>query len=139
MNTGRHYHSSCSFQGRFVYVFCGISNETKKYLNSIERLEIIPTDMNLTLTKRWAKVEAISLNLLTPRQGCGVCEVDEGKKNEIMIVGGFHGAFSNETFFYNMTTNTVRKAFNNLQDNIFPFQVPTIADPANNSVLTIDW
>ena len=40
MNSGRHYHSSCSFQNKLIYVFCGISNETKKYLNSIERLEI---------------------------------------------------------------------------------------------------
>jgi len=44
MNSGRHYHSSCSFQNKFIYVFCGISNDTKKYMNSIERLEINPND-----------------------------------------------------------------------------------------------
>jgi Kelch motif len=43
--SGRHYHSSCSFQQRFVYIFCGISNETKKYLNQIERLEFNQSDI----------------------------------------------------------------------------------------------
>jgi hypothetical protein len=44
MNTGRHYHSSCSFKNNSVYIFCGISNESKKYLNSIERLMVNPSD-----------------------------------------------------------------------------------------------
>jgi hypothetical protein len=39
LNEGRHYHASCSFLDRFVYVFCGISNKTKKYINSIERMD----------------------------------------------------------------------------------------------------
>lgn len=26
LNVGRHYHSSCAFNERYVYVFCGISN-----------------------------------------------------------------------------------------------------------------
>jgi hypothetical protein len=26
LNEGRHYHASCSFLDRFIYVFCGISN-----------------------------------------------------------------------------------------------------------------
>lgn len=26
LKEGRHYHASCSFADRFVYVFCGISN-----------------------------------------------------------------------------------------------------------------
>lgn len=36
MNSGRHYHASCSLADRYVYVFCGIANATKKYCNSIE-------------------------------------------------------------------------------------------------------
>lgn len=39
LNEGRHYHSACVFEEKFVYVFCGISNETKKYINSIERYD----------------------------------------------------------------------------------------------------
>lgn len=40
LNFGRHYHSSCSFRDQWVYVFAGISSATKKYFNSIERLNI---------------------------------------------------------------------------------------------------
>jgi hypothetical protein len=39
LNEGRHYHASCSFKDRWVYVFCGIKNSTKKYINSIERYD----------------------------------------------------------------------------------------------------
>ena len=40
MNFGRHYHASCEFNNEFVYVFCGISNQSKKYTTSIERLNV---------------------------------------------------------------------------------------------------
>lgn len=53
MNTARHYHSSCTFQNTHLYVFCGISNESKKYLNTIERLQVNPADMMFNLTQRW--------------------------------------------------------------------------------------
>ena len=39
LNIARHYHSSCSFAEKMVYVFCGINNQTKKYLNTIERYD----------------------------------------------------------------------------------------------------
>lgn len=39
MNTGRHYHSSCGMRDRWIYVFCGIANQTRKYINSIERYD----------------------------------------------------------------------------------------------------
>ena len=39
LNTGRHYHSSCGMSDRFIYVFCGIANSTRKYINSIERFD----------------------------------------------------------------------------------------------------
>jgi hypothetical protein len=39
LNEGRHYHASCSFKDRFVYVFCGILNSTKRYCNSIEKYD----------------------------------------------------------------------------------------------------
>lgn len=58
---------------------------------------------------------------------------------EILIVGGFHGKFSNETFFLGTKTNKIKKAYNELKDNIFPFQVPTVADPLGKSVFTVDW
>lgn len=72
MNTARHYHSSCSFQERSVYVFCGISNESKKYLNSIERLDIITTGGNgdiksLNENKKWSLLGVTGIQLLNPR------------------------------------------------------------------------
>ena len=39
LNEGRHYHASCSFLDRFIYVFAGISNASKKYINSIEKFD----------------------------------------------------------------------------------------------------
>lgn len=75
LNTARHYHSSCSFQRAAVYVFCGISNETKKYLNTIERLRVNPDDISFTQTQRWETLAIQGAQLLQPRQGCGVCEV----------------------------------------------------------------
>ena len=39
LNYGRHYHSSCTLGNQFIYVFAGISSETKKYFNSIERFD----------------------------------------------------------------------------------------------------
>lgn len=38
INTGRHYHSSCNFDNKFIYLFGGIKNADKKYVNSIEML-----------------------------------------------------------------------------------------------------
>jgi hypothetical protein len=43
---GRHYHSSCSFDCSSIYIFCGISNENKKYLNTIERLKFNPQSID---------------------------------------------------------------------------------------------
>ena len=40
LNEGRHYHSSCGFKDHIVYVFAGIANSTKKYINSIERYDM---------------------------------------------------------------------------------------------------
>ena len=39
LNIGRHYHSSCSFRDQFLFVFCGIANSTRKYINSIEKYD----------------------------------------------------------------------------------------------------
>ena len=39
MNIGRHYHSSCNLNHKFVFVFGGIRNDQKKYSNRIERLK----------------------------------------------------------------------------------------------------
>jgi len=59
--------------------------------------------------------------------------------HELLIVGGFYGKFSNETFFLDTKTHKIRKHHNELKDNIFPFQVPTVHDPTSNSLFTVDW
>ncbi len=58
---------------------------------------------------------------------------------DIVIVGGFHGRFSNETFYLNVKKNVLNKASSEISDNIFPFQVPTVADLATGSIYTVDW
>ena len=40
--------------------------------------------------------------------------------------------------FLNTQNNSLRKAYSELKDNIFPFQVPTITDPVSRSVITVD-
>jgi len=40
MKSPRHYHSSCAFNSGQIFVFCGINNPTKKYMNTIEMLDI---------------------------------------------------------------------------------------------------
>ena len=37
---GRHYHASCEFNNEYAYVFAGISNISKRYVSSIECLNV---------------------------------------------------------------------------------------------------
>jgi hypothetical protein len=89
MITGRHYHSSCSFKNNSVYVFCGISNETKKYLNTVERMNINTLDLaSSAVRNQWESLVIQDQAILSARQGQGVCQSSD---TEILIVGGFHG------------------------------------------------
>lgn len=45
--TRRHYHSSCAFEGRQIFVFCGIHNESRQYINSIECLDVSMIGRNI--------------------------------------------------------------------------------------------
>ena len=54
MNQGRHYHASCEFNNEFAYVFAGISNVSKRYISSIERLNVKQCLNNLNTL--WAEV-----------------------------------------------------------------------------------
>lgn len=93
MNTGRHYHSSCSFNAQYLYVFCGISNQSRRYINSIERVRI---NLDGSGLNEWQQVAVENDATFKPRQGCGVAQNTSGS---ILIIGGFNGSFSNETFF----------------------------------------
>jgi hypothetical protein len=53
LKNGRYYHSSCSFNDSRVFVFCGLCSLTKKYLDSIEFLEL------QNVAAGWQKFEII--------------------------------------------------------------------------------
>ena len=65
INTERNYHSSCSFNHKFIYIFGGIHD--KKYSNSIERLIL---DINNPKGNEWKLINISFIeNLISPRQG----------------------------------------------------------------------
>ena len=65
MNVGRHYHSSCTYNERFVFVFCGIAQSGKKYCNSIERYD------SQNRSDSWVVINVPSTQF-AERQGAGV-------------------------------------------------------------------
>ena len=98
INTGRHYHSSCTFDNKFVFLFGGIKNSDKKYVNSIEKLSFT---MNNFMNK-WEPINMndaglyINKSLPVPsRQGSGMTQFSP---TEIMIMGGFNGKFMNDYY-----------------------------------------
>ncbi len=94
MRMPRHYHSSCCFNSSLIFVFCGIQNQTKKYMSSIEVLDL--TLFHKNVVSAWQPFEVkqepgAAGAVLTARQGLGTCQVDaEG----ILILGGYTGAFN---------------------------------------------
>ena len=87
-------------------MFCGISNLNKKYLNTIERLNV----KNCIKGQRsnWecvnVQMQANPAMQLTPRQGLGVCQVSE---KSILIIGGFGGKYTNDSFEFNVFNGTI--------------------------------
>lgn len=53
ISEGRHYHSSATFDNRFIYVFGGITNATKKYSNTIEMLQF---SLATIQTAKWTQL-----------------------------------------------------------------------------------
>ena len=95
LNVARHYHSSTSFGINLVFIFCGINNLTKKYLNSIERFDLKNPD-------KWTIIEP---GVRMPvRQGCGACPINE---KEIMIFGGYSARMLKDAYTLNVETGTV--------------------------------
>jgi hypothetical protein len=52
LNIGRYYHSSCSFNANKVFIFCGIEQATKKYMDSIEFIDLTKKE-----NQRWHNFE----------------------------------------------------------------------------------
>ena len=121
-----------------VYVFCGISNQTKRYSNSIERLEISLCLRNMT--RQWTEIQLRDPKgnpfMMTARQGLGASQFTS---DTIMIVGGFGGKYFDESLKFNPNNNTVQHTKNKLQQHVFPFAVPTVGNIEHKELYTIDW
>jgi hypothetical protein len=127
LNIARHYHSSTSFKDKAIYIFCGINNLTKKYLNSIEKYEFKnPTG--------WALIEP---GVRMPvRQGCGVSVINT---NEILIFGGYSARMLKDAYTLNTDTEQILPLKRQPIIEIFAYQMPTIFDPKDQTVYTVDW
>lgn len=142
LNNGRHYHASCDFNGELVYVFCGISNQTKRYSSSIERLEIglCLRNMAQAQARQWKEIQLTDQTgkpfSLIPRQGLGASQFTA---DGIMIVGGFGGKYFEESFIFDPNTDKIKPTAGALGSPVFPFAVPTIGNVEKNELITIDW
>ena len=98
LNIGRHYHSSCAMNDRYVYVFCGIANQTRKYINTIEKFD----------NQNRAKWQTINIQTkeFPDRQGCGVVQRDN---KDILVFGGFSGKFLKDSYLFDTTTMKMNK------------------------------
>jgi len=126
LNTGRHYHSTCTFSDRWIYVMCGIANKTKKYINSIEKY-----DHNDK--KKWVQIE-LNKNQFPERQGCGCIQRDD---ENILIFGGFSGKFNRDSYLFNVQTQGLTKIANTPND-CFLFQMPMAFDQSKNTCYSVD-
>ena len=138
MINGRHYHASCEFNNEWAYVFAGISNVTKRYISSIERLNVKQCLNNLNAL--WEEIEVRNeYNAVAPihaRQGLGAAQQDG---NTIIIMGGFGGKYFNESLALNVNTRQAVKTNMQMPVNCFPFAVPTVADGEAGEIYTVDW
>jgi len=126
LNVGRHYHSSCGFKEQSVYVFCGIANQTKKYINSIERYDT-------SNRNKWTLIN-VANKLFPDRQGCGVVQRDG---RDLLIFGGFSGKFLKDSFLFDTTTDQMTRTAA-CPNEVFLFQMPTVFDSQTNAAYTCD-
>jgi hypothetical protein len=147
LNEGRHYHSCANFENSFMYIFGGIQNQSKKYSNTIERLNF---SLKGIATAKWVKIQIGDPSFYNPgqqpisaRQGAGMCQFSE---DEILIVGGFNGKFLQDfyTFKVNALNGTLSSGNKYTRDTkqnqvLFPFQVPTVGDTSLREALSVDW
>lgn len=120
MINGRHYHSSCTLDNEYVYVFCGIKNSTKKYFSSIERVNVRKSLQNLVVP--WEEIQVTNPSgaaaVLPPRQGLGTVQSDS---DSIMIIGGFGGRFFTDSWVLNTKTNVLQLTQKQLDRECFAF------------------
>lgn len=74
LTEGRHYHSSSNFNNKYMYVFGGIQNASKKYSSTFERLQFSVTNFTNTWVKITCREGALAEGpQITARQGTGMC------------------------------------------------------------------
>lgn len=128
INEGRHYHSSCNFENKFIYIFGGIQNASKKYSNTIERLVF---SLQTITQVKWTKISIgeqsfyqINQPVIAARQGAGMCQFSE---DQILIVGGFNGRFLSDYYTFKIDplqghlSQGQKFLRQNPQNNLFPF------------------
>jgi len=65
--------------------------------------------------------------------------------DEIMIVGGFNGKFISDYYTIKVEGESgklcgaTKAERQNANQNLFPFQVPTVGESKSRQVMTIDW
>ena len=126
LNVGRHYHSSCAFADKNIYVFCGIANHTRKYINSIEKYDS-------SNKSKWSIID-ISPRIFPDRQGCGVIQRDN---KDLLIFGGFSGKFLKDSYLFDTNTNALTRT-NQTPHEVFQFQMPVAFDSTNNDIFSCD-
>jgi len=131
LNNGRHYHSSCTLGNQFIYVFAGISSETKKYFNSIERFD----SMGKGAKRDWAVI-TIAVDKFPVRQGGGSIAINQ---NEILIFGGFNSDYLQDSYIFKHSECMLIRQEKDTPIKLFTFQMPTLFDETTGTVITADW
>lgn len=137
MTVKRHYHSSCAFEGKSVFVFCGIHNDTRSYINSIERLDVSLFSNNIV--SAWQPYQlnhSPTFTQFSARQGLGSCQIDQ---KGILIVGGYSGKHTSDSFYIDVNTKEISKTQGQLPLPTFPFAVPTLSDVKRQLGFSVDW
>jgi hypothetical protein len=94
---GRYYHTSSSFNGRYIFIFCGVSTVSGQKINSIERYDSVSK-------KTWDLIE-ISPGLLSARQGLGAAQINN---EDILIFGGFGVRFMKDVHIFSVKSLKIK-------------------------------
>lgn len=130
LNNGRYYHSSCVLADRWVYVFAGIANATRKYFNSIERLDTTAPGAS----KVWELLD-FPVDQFPVRQGPGSTQISA---NEVLIFGGFGGDYLKDVYVLKNNDKSIERIGDSIVK-VFGYQMPTMFDSNSRCVISADW
>ena len=105
----------------YLYTFFGYNNKTNRYLNTIERL-------NLLKQNQWELINYFNENLLaTSRKSFATFKVNE---EELLFIGGFSDDMPIDTFF---TFNVKSSLFNQIEKKLPEIEINQYYDFQRNS------